>query len=251
MKRRKKLLPSLRPARSCSRRVAVTTTQPTPRRRPDPKRLLAARHRPTPRHPGHRGTRRHRGTGDTEAPEDTEAPTTPRHPRGEAFAVDVGAATIPMRRARRSTASRSAPRSRSRVAPPCCSSRSATACRRTSTTTTPSSAASNGQQIELVIKDDQYTADLTKCRTSTRWSSTTRWRCSRHHRLAEQPGRPGRPQRPVLPAAVRRDRCTELGRRRGNPWTSGLLVPYEIESKVWADYVSRPTARVRRLRSSP
>ena len=72
----------------------------------------------------------------------------------------------------------------------------------------------NGQELELVVKDDQYTADLTVANVDELVFDDEVDVIAGDHRLAEQPGDPGRPERPVHPAAERIDRRSELGRRR-------------------------------------
>ena len=53
----------------------------------------------------------------------------------------------------------------------------------------------NGQELELVVKDDQYTADLTVANVDELVFDDEVDLLAGHHRFAEQPGDPGRPER--------------------------------------------------------
>ena len=96
----------------------------------------------------------------------------------------------------------------------------------------------NGQQLEFIITDDQYTADLTKCKRRLVDLRRAGRHVRRHHRLAEQPGRPGRPTAQCSRSCRNATGAPNWGDVEDNPWTSGLLVPYAIEAEVWAQYVA-------------
>ena len=200
-----------------------------PRRRPAP---TLRRHRGTGRH---RGTCRHRGARGTEAPDGTEAPA-----GGEAFAVDTSAcddpdaATAPIEGTIKIGTSIPLSGGPAVLFAPFGAGMQAYIDYYNTEI-----GGVNGQQLELVIKDDQYTADLTKPNVDELIFDDEVVAARRHHRLGEQPGRPGRPQRPVHPAAVRRDRCHRTGvtsrTTRGPPVCSFRTTS---RPEVWAQYVA-------------
>ena len=71
----------------------------------------------------------------------------------------------------------------------------------------------------------------------------------RHHRLAEQPRRARHAQRGVHPAAERPHRFAGMGRRGRLPVDHRQLVPYTVESKVYADADRRAVPRRRHGRA--
>jgi branched-chain amino acid transport system substrate-binding protein len=96
----------------------------------------------------------------------------------------------------------------------------------------------NGQPIELVIKDDQYLADLTKTNVDELVFDES------VHLLS---GVIGSPNNAAIQADMNAQCIPQLWAATGaanwgdvenNPWTSGLLVPYPIESNVWLEYAA-------------
>ena len=94
----------------------------------------------------------------------------------------------------------------------------------------------NGEPIELITKDDQYTADLTVANVDELIFD------DEVHMLVNLIGTPNN-------LAIRddvNDQCipqlwlstgaTEWGEIDEYPWTTGLLIAYPIESRVWAEY---------------
>ena len=109
----------------------------------------------------------------------------------------------------------------------------------------------NDQPIELVITDDQYTADLTVQNVDSLIFD------EEVDMLAGIIGSPNNLavmddlNAQCYPQLWNATGAAEWGDVEGHPWTSGLLVPYEIESKVWADYVLETYGRAPRSGSSP
>jgi branched-chain amino acid transport system substrate-binding protein len=96
----------------------------------------------------------------------------------------------------------------------------------------------NGAPIELVIKDDQYLADLTKANVDELVFDEG------VHLLS---GIIGSPNNAAVQADLNAQCIPQLWAATGapnwgdvenNPWTSGLLVPYPIESNVWLEYAA-------------
>ncbi len=95
----------------------------------------------------------------------------------------------------------------------------------------------NGQQLELVAKDDQYTADLTKANVDelifddevaalTSIVGTA-------HNLAIQ----AETNAQCVPQLWAATGAPEWGDLENYPWTTGMLVPYPVEAEAWAQYV--------------
>jgi branched-chain amino acid transport system substrate-binding protein len=96
----------------------------------------------------------------------------------------------------------------------------------------------NGAPIELVVKDDQYLADLTKTNVDELVFDEG------VHLLS---GIIGSPNNAAVQADLNAQCIPQLWAATGapnwgdvenNPWTSGLLVPYPIESNVWLEYAA-------------
>src|SRR5215203_4386741 len=96
----------------------------------------------------------------------------------------------------------------------------------------------NGQQLELVIKDDQYTADLTKANVDELLFddevSLLAGIIGSANNLAVQADTNAQ----CVPQLYAATGAPNWGDVENNPWTSGLLVPYAIEAEVWAQYVA-------------
>ncbi len=96
----------------------------------------------------------------------------------------------------------------------------------------------NGQQLELVVKDDQYTADLTKQNVDELvfddQVSLLSGIIGSANNLAVQADLNAQ----CIPQLYAATGAANWGDVNNNPWTSGLLVPYAIESEVWAQYVA-------------
>ena len=95
----------------------------------------------------------------------------------------------------------------------------------------------NGQQLQLTVKDDQYTADLTKANVDELVFDDN---------VALLTGIIGSANNLAVQADLNAQCIPQLWAATGapnwgevdtNPWTSGLLVPYAIESEVWAQYI--------------
>jgi branched-chain amino acid transport system substrate-binding protein len=92
----------------------------------------------------------------------------------------------------------------------------------------------NGQELELIVKDDQYTADLTV-------SNIEELVFDEEVDLIA--GVIGSPNNLAIQEDLNAQCIPQLNASTGapnwgdvesNPWTTGLLVPYAIESQVWA-----------------
>ncbi len=93
----------------------------------------------------------------------------------------------------------------------------------------------NGEPLELIIKDDQYTADLTKANVDELVFDDE---------VDILSGIIGSPNNLAVQADLNAQCIPQLWGATGAPdwgnideypWTSGLLVPYAIESRVWAE----------------
>jgi branched-chain amino acid transport system substrate-binding protein len=96
----------------------------------------------------------------------------------------------------------------------------------------------NGEPIELVIKDDQYSADLTKANVDELVFDEG---------VNLLSGIIGSPNNAAIEADMNAQCVPQLWAATGapnwgdvdnNPWTTGLLVPYPIESNVWLEYAA-------------
>jgi branched-chain amino acid transport system substrate-binding protein len=92
----------------------------------------------------------------------------------------------------------------------------------------------NGQELELIVKDDQYTADLTV-------SNIEELVFDEEVDLIA--GVIGSPNNLAIQEDLNAQCIPQLNASTGapnwgdvgnNPWTTGLLVPYAVESQVWA-----------------
>jgi branched-chain amino acid transport system substrate-binding protein len=96
----------------------------------------------------------------------------------------------------------------------------------------------NGEPIELVIKDDQYTADLTKANVDALVFDDEVTLLSgiigSPNNLTVQPDLNAQ----CIPQLWGATGASDWGNIDEYPWTSGLLVPYAIESRVWAEHVA-------------
>jgi branched-chain amino acid transport system substrate-binding protein len=92
----------------------------------------------------------------------------------------------------------------------------------------------NGQELELVIKDDQYTADLTVSNVDElvfdEEVDLISGVIGSANNLAVQEDLNAQCI-PQLNASTGAPNWGDVG---NNPWTTGLLVPYAVESQVWA-----------------
>ncbi|MEM9515503.1 MAG: ABC transporter substrate-binding protein [Actinomycetota bacterium] len=95
----------------------------------------------------------------------------------------------------------------------------------------------NGQELELVVKDDMYTADLTKANTDELVFDDE---------VDVIGGVIGSPNNLAIQADLNAQCVPQLWASTGAPnwgavdefpWTTGLLVAYDIESAVWANWV--------------
>ena len=95
----------------------------------------------------------------------------------------------------------------------------------------------NGQELELIIKDDQYTADLTKANSDELVFDDE---------VAVLGGVIGSPNNLAIQADLNAQCVPQLWASTGAPnwgavdefpWTTGLLVAYDIESAVWANWI--------------
>ena len=105
----------------------------------------------------------------------------------------------------------------------------------------------NGQQLELTIKDDQYTADLTKANVDELifddQVSLLAGIIGSANNLAVQADTTAQ----CIPQLYAATGAPNWGDVENNPWTSGLLVPYAIEAEVVGS-VRRRNLRRRRHR---
>jgi branched-chain amino acid transport system substrate-binding protein len=95
-----------------------------------------------------------------------------------------------------------------------------------------------GQPIELIVKDDQYTADLTKANVDELVFDDE---------VTMLSGIIGSPNNLAIQADMNAQCIPQLWASTGAPdwgnveeypWTTGLLVPYAIESRLWAEHVA-------------
>jgi branched-chain amino acid transport system substrate-binding protein len=93
----------------------------------------------------------------------------------------------------------------------------------------------NGQELELVIKDDQYTADLTVANVDElvfdEEVDLISGIIGSPNNLAVQEDLNAQ----CIPQLNGGTGAPNWGDVENNPWTTGLLVPYAIESKLWAE----------------
>jgi branched-chain amino acid transport system substrate-binding protein len=96
----------------------------------------------------------------------------------------------------------------------------------------------DGTPIELFVKDDQYTADLTKANVDELVFDD---------QVTMLSGIIGSPNNLAIQADMNAQCIPQLWASTGAPdwgnideypWTTGLLVPYAIESRLWADYIA-------------
>jgi ABC-type branched-subunit amino acid transport system substrate-binding protein len=92
----------------------------------------------------------------------------------------------------------------------------------------------NGQELELIVKDDQYTADLTVANIEELVFD---------EEVDLVAGVIGSPNNLAIQTDLNEQCIPHLNASTGapdwgdvenNPWTTGLLVPYAVESQVWA-----------------
>ena len=106
----------------------------------------------------------------------------------------------------------------------------------------------NGQPLELIIKDDQYTADLTKANVDELifddQVALLGGIIGSANNLAVQADTTAQ----CIPQLYAATGAPNWGDVENNPWTSGLLVPYEIEAEVWAAVRRRDLRRGRHRR---
>jgi ABC-type branched-subunit amino acid transport system substrate-binding protein len=100
----------------------------------------------------------------------------------------------------------------------------------------------NGQELELIVKDDQYTADLTVANVEELIFDED---------VDLLAGIIGSPNNLAIQEDVNAQCVPQLTASTGapnwgdvenNPWTTGLLVPYAIESEVWASQAAEDGA---------
>jgi branched-chain amino acid transport system substrate-binding protein len=96
----------------------------------------------------------------------------------------------------------------------------------------------NGQELELIIKDDQYTADLTKANFDELVFddevALVGGIIGSANNLAIQADANAQ----CIPQLYGSTGAPNWGDVESNPWTTGLLVPYAIEAQVWAQWVA-------------
>ena len=92
----------------------------------------------------------------------------------------------------------------------------------------------NGQQLELVVKDDQYTADLTVANIDElvfdEEVDVIAGVIGSPNNLAIQEDLNAQ----CIPQMTASTGAPDWGNVEEYPWTTGLLVPYAIESQLWA-----------------
>ena len=92
----------------------------------------------------------------------------------------------------------------------------------------------NGQQLELVVKDDQYTADLTVANVDElvfdEEVDVIAGVIGSPNNLAIQEDLNAQ----CIPQMTASTGAPDWGNVEEYPWTTGLLVPYAIESQLWA-----------------
>ncbi len=92
----------------------------------------------------------------------------------------------------------------------------------------------NGQELELIVKDDQYTADLTVANIDELVFDDevdlVAGVIGSPNNLAIQEDLNAQ----CIPQLTASTGAPNWGDVENNPWTTGLLVPYAIESQVWA-----------------
>ncbi len=93
----------------------------------------------------------------------------------------------------------------------------------------------NGQQLELIVKDDQYTADLTVANVDElvfdEEVDVIAGVIGSANNLAIQADLNAQ----CIPQMTASTGAPDWGNVEEYPWTTGLLVPYAIESKLWAE----------------
>ena len=93
----------------------------------------------------------------------------------------------------------------------------------------------NGQELELVVKDDQYTADLTVANVEELIFDdevdVIAGVIGSPNNLAIQDDLNAQ----CIPQLTASTGAPNWGDVENNPWTTGLLVPYAIESQLWAE----------------
>ncbi len=96
----------------------------------------------------------------------------------------------------------------------------------------------NGQELELIVKDDQYTADLTVANVDELVFD------DQVDLIAGVIGSPNNLaiqddlNAQCIPQLTASTGAPNWGEVDTNPWTTGLLVPYAIESQVWAEFAA-------------
>ena len=92
----------------------------------------------------------------------------------------------------------------------------------------------NGQELELIVKDDQYTADLTVANIDElvfdEEVDIIAGVIGSPNNLAIQEDLNAQ----CIPQLTASTGAPNWGDVENNPWTTGLLVPYAIESQLWA-----------------
>jgi branched-chain amino acid transport system substrate-binding protein len=96
----------------------------------------------------------------------------------------------------------------------------------------------NGKPVELVVKDDEYAADKTKVNVDelvfddkvTMLAGVV----GTPNNIAVQPDLNAQ----CIPQLWSATGASAFGNIDQYPWTTGLLVPYAIESRLWADHVA-------------
>jgi branched-chain amino acid transport system substrate-binding protein len=96
----------------------------------------------------------------------------------------------------------------------------------------------DGQPIELIVKDDQYTPDITKTNVDALVFDDEVTLVSgivgSAHNIAIQADLNAQ----CIPQLWAATGAPDWGNIDDYPWTTGLLVPYAIESRVWAEHVA-------------
>ncbi|WP_423979557.1 ABC transporter substrate-binding protein [Ilumatobacter sp.] len=93
----------------------------------------------------------------------------------------------------------------------------------------------DGHELELVVKDDQYTADLTVANVDELVFDEGVHLLSGIIGSANNLAIQGDMNAQCIPQLNASTGAPDWGEVDTNPWTTGLLVPYAIESQVWAE----------------
>ena len=101
----------------------------------------------------------------------------------------------------------------------------------------------DGHELELVVKDDQYTADLTVANVDELIFDDQVDLLSGIIGSANNLAIEADMNSQCIPQLNAQTGAPNWGDVENNPWTTGLLVPYAIESQIWAKYAAEQGAK--------